>query len=562
MSTLLAEKNRFHFFKGKKKLRPILSQKDIKITKVPLIKTRNLSNIKLSSNNLKDDILSFLFQENDLDLVRSLNINSNNNLCNNIMLKNKLKNKLMILSIENNKKSNTISTEKEAKNSPQFSEIDQIIEKRKGMQKHLSFFQLENEISKKLKSIRDEYEYKQKEKNILYKKLNSALNRVEELNLEIKLLETNDIPPKIREKKSNFFQNDRNSILQKNKNKLTTTISGNNKLPNLTKNESNENSSSRKIRQNLEGKILIPRNIFQIRRDQKKIKSEEVISLNEQIIKYNKDIEKAEKELTEMKNKENAFISKLMEHYEELLYKGEEVRNEGLIWIIKAMWSIGENVPMLFIPPFLDYKCIQYLFKYAAKSIELDKNKKILNDIKKNLQKKIHNMFYKSKTKTHRLKSSFEFKTDLIKKNKISKQSIFQHNFINPYLSANADESLDENINSVKEMSKFMEKNSSKIDFNKLSGLENVEKLKIKINEIENEIMELKKEEVNRIFKEYVSNDYENKFHAPIEKVLGALIGEHNKNIEINKFNKYKKEYLDVMKNIRFFQHGKDSKEL
>ena len=525
MSTLFAEKNRFHFFKGKKKLRPILSQKDIKITKVPLIKTRNLSNIKLSSNNLKDDILSFLFQENDLDLVRSLNINSNNNLCNNIMLKNKLKNKLMILSIENNKKSNTISTEKEAKNSPQFSEIDQIIEKRKGMQKHLSFFQLENEISKKLKSIRDEYEFKQKEKNILYKKLNSALNRVEELNLEIKLLETN-------------------------------------KLPNLTKNESNENSSSRKIRQNLEGKILIPRNIFQIRRDQKKIKSEEVISLNEQIIKYNKDIEKAEKELTEMKNKENAFISKLMEHYEELLYKGEEVRNEGLIWIIKAMWSIGENVPMLFIPPFLDYKCIQYLFKYAAKSIELDKNKKILNDIKKNLQKKIHNMFYKSKTKTHRLKSSFEFKTDLIKKNKISKQSIFQHNFINPYLSANADESLDENINSVKEMSKFMEKNSSKIDFNKLSGLENVEKLKIKINEIENEIMELKKEEVNRIFKEYVSNDYENKFHAPIEKVLGALIGEHNKNIEINKFNKYKKEYLDVMKNIRFFQHGKDSKEL
>ena len=50
-----------------------------------------------------------------------------------------------------------------------------------------------------------------------------------------------------------------------------------------------------------------------------------------------------------------------MTHYETLLYKGDEVRNEGLVWIIKAIWNLGENVPMSFIPPFLDFQSIEFL---------------------------------------------------------------------------------------------------------------------------------------------------------------------------------------------------------
>ena len=52
-----------------------------------------------------------------------------------------------------------------------------------------------------------------------------------------------------------------------------------------------------------------------------------------------------------------------MKHYEEMLYIGKEVRSEGLIWIIKAMWKLGQNVPMSFMPTFLDFKSIEYLFK-------------------------------------------------------------------------------------------------------------------------------------------------------------------------------------------------------
>ena len=82
--------------------------------------------------------------------------------------------------------------------------------------------------------------------------------------------------------------------------------------------------------------------------------------------------------------------------------------------------------------------------------------------------------------------------------------------------------------------------------------------MKLKIKEIENEIANLKKKETLRLFKEFVENDYENKYHVKIEVVLAALLGEHNKNIEINKYSKYRKDYIDELKNIRFYQYAKE----
>jgi hypothetical protein len=254
-----------------------------------------------------------------------------------------------------------------------------------------------------------------------------------------------------------------------------------------------------------------------------------------------------------------------MIHYETLLYKGEEVRNEGLIWIIKAMWNLGENVPMSFIPPFLDFQCIEFLFQYAHKSIELENTKKRLNDLKNNLQIQIHNQFYSSVSPVspEKYKSSFEFKTNLIKSNKILKKSIGEHNFINAYISGiENDDDDNRNINSVKEMSNLIANKKNNIDITKLNGIEKIDALKSKIKEIEAEILSLKKKETNRIFKEFIENDYQNKYHARIDIVLAALLGEHNKNIEVNKYSRFKKEYFDEIKNIRFYQYGQDKNSI
>ena len=55
-----------------------------------------------------------------------------------------------------------------------------------------------------------------------------------------------------------------------------------------------------------------------------------------------------------------------------------------------------------------------------------------------------------------------------------------------------------------------------------------------------------------------IENDYENNYHVSIDKVLAAVVGEHGKNIETNRYSKYKKEYFDELKNIRFYQYGQD----
>ena len=173
--------------------------------------------------------------------------------------------------------------------------------------------------------------------------------------------------------------------------------------------------------------------------------------------------------------------------------------------------------------------------------------------------------FYTSFTKTEglfksikRYSSSFEFKTDLIKKNTISKKSIKEHNFINSYIKASETEEENKNVNYLKEMQNLTGQKKSEINFNELKGIEKLEELKSKIKSIENEIFNLRKRETTRLFKEFVENDYENKYHVSIDVVLAALLGEHIKNIEINKYSKYKKEYLDELKFVRFYQYGHD----
>ena len=169
----------------------------------------------------------------------------------------------------------------------------------------------------------------------------------------------------------------------------------------------------------------------------------------------------------------------------------------------------------------------------------------------------IHKIFYTSKSPS-KYNSSFEFKTDLIKKNTISKRSIKEHNFINAYINANDNEEDVTNIGSLKKLSNLMDRKKNIINLNKLKGIGKIEELKTKIKLIEIEIINLKKKETIRLFKEFAENDYENKYHVSIDMVLAALFGEHSKNIEINKYSKYKKEYFEELKNIRFYQYGHD----
>ena len=524
---------------GKKKLKPILSCSRLKINKHISQTTRNKKR-GICRSFSKGDLSVRLFQGNEVNLVRNLDLYQNSNIWENFLSKAKLKNDII----------NDIDFD--FRNKPSESEINlskaksitikgilesehRLNQNKKEAQKNLAYSQLELELCTELKKLREDYLIKKEEKENVYINFKKMVDEVEKIKLELQIMNSREFNDKLIEQKKKEIEKSNEEISKEN-------------------NEFNNNTTSNK-------RLSKIQSMFKIQKEQeylKQLKYDKLNALKMKISNINIPLKKLNKEIFEIKNQERNVVNKLMTHYETLLFRGEEVRNEGLIWIIKAIWSLGENVPMTFIPPFLDFKSIEFLFQYAHKSIELDNSKKILNDLKNKLQVKMHKLFYASKS-PGKYNSSFEFKTDLIKKNSIVKRSIKEHNFINAYIKASEFEEDNKNVSTLKQMKSIMEdKKKSIINLNKLQGIDQIEELKSKIKEIENDISNLKKNEIHRLFKEFVENDYENKYHVKIDDVLAALLGEHNKNIEINKYSKYKKDYFDELKNIRFYQYGQD----
>ncbi len=71
------------------------------------------------------------------------------------------------------------------------------------------------------------------------------------------------------------------------------------------------------------------------------------------------------------KIKENSVILKditdeLLGHYKFILKQGKDVRNEGLVWVMKAIWELGENLHPSYFPSFLDEQSIKYLFEVIS----------------------------------------------------------------------------------------------------------------------------------------------------------------------------------------------------
>ena len=565
------------FSPNRKKLKPIMSHKKLKINKTLSTYKRNQNYRALNRNMSLGELSVLLFQNNDVDLVRSLNPDQDRDICSNILLKGQLKN-----NINRNYDMKTIEPNSSNINLPKIKKITikgiieserKLNQNKKEAQKNLAYSQLEEELCSELKNIRNEYHKKKEEKNNIYIKFKNIIDKIEEMNLEIKLLNSRNLieikkENKVKQKEDRTINDSperenklKQNLIQKESSKMLQMTD----FEKIKNRETEENLKSN--RDDIENRMNKIKNIYQNKKEkdfQKKLLFDKINLLKEELSKINIPLMEINAELTELRKKEKAVINKLMIHYETLLYKGEEVRNEGLIWIIKAMWNLGENVPMSFIPPFLDFQCIEFLFQYAHKSIELENTKKRLNELKNNLQIQIHNLFYNSvpPSSPEKYKSSFEFKTNLIKNNKSLKKSIGEHNFINAYINGSDNDDDNQNINSVKEMSNLIANKKNNIDISKLNGIEKIDVLKLKIKEIEAEILSLKKKETNRIFKEFIENDYQNKYHARIDIVLAALLGEHSKNIEVNKYSKFKKDYFDEIKNIRFYQYGQDKNSI
>ena len=558
------------------KLKPIISK-----IKSDFLSDINNSSIKSPMNKYnKKDLSIDIFKNNDIDLVQNLNPDSTRDLVSKLLLKKKLKNKLESqVNLFNYFKKNNYDDDDDDDENLKDEEEYKVLEKRllKISQSNL----IEKELNYRLQDIKKKFNIKKKNKHEINNKFTDKLKEIDNIEYDIQLLDYKS--------KENSLRNSQLIYPNSNDNNI-------NKKQNMS--FSFKNAKSPKTEHMRRVSILQDYLLSQKKTDnEKKEKQNKILEIQKELKDLKKPLTLLNNEINELKTNEKNTKVELLKHYLELLYVGKEVRNEGLIWIIKSIWKLGENVPISFMPKFLDFDAIQFLFNYAKISTELEYIKKLIRELKHKLKEKVNNtqisngsIIKEELTSRNNMfniiNSNFKDKTNFMKKfsesNRIiiprKNSVIFNRNniFRKKLLYSSSSPDLMKNIfnnsninmeeqnekkfeikSTMSQISKILDKKKDELYFDKMPEINEINNFQKKIISLNKQLEEMKKKEIQRIFKEYTDNEYEKVYHAPIEIVLGALIGEHARNIQMNNYNIYKKGYLDELNTIRFFEYGK-----
>ena len=269
---------------------------------------------------------------------------------------------------------------------------------------------------------------------------------------------------------------------------------------------------------------------------------EHKIKLNQQI-SVNKEYLNELSEAYKQKKKNYNDIKKdllkekkdLINHYHNILLEGIDTRKEGLSWVIRAIWDLGEDVNMNYIPNFLDPQAVDFLFNVARKYNTLDKIKKQIECVSKQILFMSHklNMNQLSLKKNHSTLSTVSKSGDEFMKE----------------MTKYYDEVNNKNFKSFKNRFKLHEK----MDQKTMENAKIMDKLEKMAEKIEKEIDTMKQNEMVRITKEFVENDYEKRFQVSHDIIISALIGEDHKRNEFKRQQKVKKDHIKTIKQVSFY---------
>ena len=468
--------------------------------------------------------------------------------------------------------------------------------------------QLQKELINKLKNLRGEVNLKKTEKNEIFKKIKNIEKELDEIDLENyfskekykrqiddivkKTMEDrkeevikNKAHAKLEAKKKKFIKAgnfmeifgkgkvDNPSPINNNNNKDSNNINNNTpskssrtnlkneaekpiiETHNLINNFENNNFTDKNARKSLNKKSLeiFKINLLQTQRKKEfenfqNSQKEKVLNLKLDLKNLENALNKIDKDLESSRKEEKEIISKLMLFYKELLFKGKSLKKDGLVWIIKAIWYLGENVPMSFMPQFLDFESIDYLFKLAHKQLEIEYFSKKIREMKLNLKKDI-SIKYKDDIKKLNISNKVENENN-------NKYSSFDKRKLYSNMKKENNVLANENKKDVyRDLVKEFEEKNLQFEIMNLPEVNRINNVKKHVEKIRDDIIQLKKNEIKRISKCFIENNYEEKYHTNIETVLSALIGTDAKDTEMNKYNTHKKNYIAKLKKIRFFDH-------
>ena len=284
-------------------------------------------------------------------------------------------------------------------------------------------------------------------------------------------------------------------------------------------------------------------------------------------------IDTVEKRIKENKNKYNEVKEQLLVHYHTILAEGKDTRKEGLSWIIKEIWKLKSNILLDHLPNFLDEQAIYFLFDYSKKSMLLTELNNKLNELNKQMKTtgsslKVNN-HYKENEKNDFNNTNLTFKTSLYKKGhkKIIKSPQPKANY---FLGSASSKSMTSNFKAIfsrGKKSSMILKNNDKITLNEVQKVIGTQEQKIEqkalellgrikivndtIQQFKREMEFLKRNELDRLNKEFYRNNYQRRFGVSQEVVISAIVGEDFLLHELFREKKQQKDYFTKMKALQ-----------
>ena len=419
----------------------------------------------------------------------------------------------------------------------------------------------------KAKQTTDENDIESKEKvKILEKKYYDDLDEYKNIKLE---------KEKLNEHISNLI-----NIIEDYKLELYTFTNYSNELfkQYLDKNEQKKSEIISKMQkltiQNIDEYNLLDEELHKLERNDKYYFNEELKikkqKINENLIKAKELLIKLQEkkismnEITkELKNKIKENKINLIKLYHISLYEGLDFRYEGLSSVIRAIWNLGVEVDIKYMPRYLDKLLVKFLFEHAKLIIQINNWRKQLDITKEKFVKELNewkiennyeNGLYSQRSSNNNSDVDL-FKTKLDDKNNKTKlKSIkFMKNYYRKY----------SHLIDNKEKNELNEYRQSRLD-NKASlpkkFLENyklIEKGKIILQNLQNKMKNMEKNEIIRICREFSFNNYGNVYKVCPYIIVSAICGNEYKEEGMIFFNMTEREITDNKKMIIFFEPTK-----
>ena len=288
------------------------------------------------------------------------------------------------------------------------------------------------------------------------------------------------------------------------------------------------------------------------------------------------NLKKAQELLLKLQEKKNGIIDttkelksrikenkiNLIKLYHLSLYEGLDFRYEGLSSVIRAIWSLGVEVDIKYMPRYLDKLLISFLFEHAKLIIQINNWRKQLDISQEKFMKELDewkrdNNFkdiLNSQRSSNNISDVDLFQTKLDKNNKTFPKSVkFMKNYYKKY-SYLIDNKEKNELNYYRQ-SKLEDKKLLPKKF--LDDYKVMEKGKIILQNMQNKVKNMEKNEIVRICREFSFNNYGNAYKVCPYIIVSAICGNEFKEEGMIFFNMTEREIADNKKMIRFFEPTK-----